>query len=130
MSEYAFEMELKEDAEEIYGKISKALKDNSWVQLSYVDAKQIIENNFHETFPPYYILNVCKPIAARELLRQNMNFGLFLPCKVTIYQTANVTKVSVLKVSSMDRDHLGGNGKIAEKYENELIEVLKGIQTR
>jgi len=130
MSDYSFEMDLKEDAEEAYGRIFKALKEKSWILLSYVDAKQIIENNFHETFPTYYILNVCKPVAAKELLTENMNFGLFLPCKVIVYQTGKGTKVSVLKVSAMDRDHLGGNGKIAEKYENELIEVLKGIQTK
>ena len=57
-----------------------------------------------------------------------MDFGLFLPCKVTVYKTETGTKVSVLKVSKMDREHLGGNGNTAEKYENELIEVLKGIQ--
>jgi uncharacterized protein (DUF302 family) len=130
MSDYSFEMDLKEDAEEAYGRIFKALKEKSWILLSYVDAKQIIENNFHETFPTYYILNVCKPVAAKELLTENMNFGLFLPCKVIVYQTGKGTKVSVLKVSAMDRGHLGGNGKIAEKYENELIDVLKGIQTK
>ena len=128
MNDFSFEMELKEDAEEVYGKIFKALKEKSWIMLSFVDAKQIIEKNFNQAFPTYYILNVCKPIAAKELLTENMDFGLFLPCKVTVYKTETGTKVSVLKVSRMDREHLGGNGNTAEKYENELIEVLKGIQ--
>jgi len=57
-----------------------------------------------------------------------MDFGLFLPCKVTVYATQKGTKVSVLRVSKMDRDHLGGKGITAEKYENELIEILKKIK--
>ncbi|WP_393972114.1 DUF302 domain-containing protein [Oxyplasma meridianum] len=128
MNTYSFEMELNEDVEEVYGKIFKALKGNSWILLSYVDAKQIIENNFHENFPPYYILNVCKPIAAKELLTENMDFGLFLPCKVIVYKTEKGTKISVLRVSAMDREHLGGKGTIAEKYENDLIALIKGIK--
>ncbi|MHB1471875.1 MAG: DUF302 domain-containing protein [Thermoplasmataceae archaeon] len=127
MGDYVFEMNLDEDTETVYGKIFKAIKEKSWILLSYVDAKQIIEKNFGETFPPYYILNVCKPIAARDLLGENMDFGLFLPCKITVYKTQKGTKVSVLKVSKMDKDHLGGEGTTAEMYENELIEILKKI---
>ncbi len=127
MGDFVFEMNLDEDTETVYGKIFKAIKEKSWILLSYVDAKQIIEKNFGETFPPYYILNVCKPIAARDLLGENMDFGLFLPCKITVYKTQKGTKVSVLKVSKMDKDHLGGEGTTAEKYENELIEILKEI---
>ena len=51
------------------GIIMKKMKDKGFVTLSYIDLKQILENNFQEKFKTYYIMNVCKRIRLYYLRR-------------------------------------------------------------
>lgn len=124
---YSYERTIKNDAESVYGKLASSLKNAGYIILSYVDVKQILENNFKLKASPYFILNVCKPEAAKELIGENEEMGLFLPCKIVLIEKGQETRVLMLKVSEMARTHLNMDGKTAEKYENELIEVLKAL---
>ena len=129
MGSYVFETEINDDSEHVYGELYKVLRENNWIVLSYVDLKEILEKNFSTKYPYFFILDVCKPPAAKELIEYNRKIGLFLPCKIIIEETGqNRSKVSLLRVSELDRSYLGGNGKIAEKYENELINVIKSVK--
>ncbi len=124
---YKYERELNIGAEKAFGLISKQLKENDYVVLSYVDVKEIIKNKFGEEFPFYFILDVCKPAAARELISRNQEYGLFLPCKVVIAGDESRSKVMMLRVSEMAEKHLSDSGEHALKYEEELIRALESV---
>ena len=124
---YSFEKTVKTDAESVYGKLASGLKNAGYIILSYVDVKQILENNFNTPYRPYFILNVCKPEAARDLIEENEEIGLFIPCKIVLIEKDGETRVLMLRVSELSRNYLNLDGKTAEKYENELIEVLKAL---
>lgn len=129
MGSYIFEKEIAVDSEHAYGELYRVLRENNWIVLSYVNLKEILEKNFSSKYPYFFILDVCKPVAAKELTEYNRKMGIFLPCKITIEEIdQEKSKVSLLRVSELDRSFLGGSGKIAEKYENELINIINSIE--
>ena len=126
---YKFERVLNMDVDKAYGKLSQGLKEKGYVILSYVDVKEIIKNKFNEDFPGYYILDVCKPAAAKELITRNEEYGLFLPCKIVISGIGVSAKISMLMVSEMAQKHLQDSPEHAKKYEDELVGVINSIDS-
>ena len=125
---FKFEREIGLDIEKSYLKVTQKLKDAGFVVLSYVDVKEIIKNKFGEDFPGYYILDVCKPAAARELISSNHDYGLFLPCKVTLESTGEGrTVVKMLLVSELAEKYLGADPERPRAYEAELMEALNAL---
>ncbi len=115
------------DAEKTFSRLRNLLKDRGFVILSFVDIQEIMKNAFSEKFEPYFILEVCKPAAARELIGLDRDFGLLLPCKVVIDQRGNETTVSMLRVSEMAKATMGNHEKEPVKYENEIVEAIDSI---
>jgi uncharacterized protein (DUF302 family) len=124
---FAYSRMIEKDPEYVMKELFTKLKNESWIVLSYVDVREIIEKNSGKSFKPYYIINVCRPQAAVELLDENYDLGIFLPCKIVLRLKGNNTEVSLLLVSESDRNYLGGTGKTAEKYENELETIISSI---
>lgn len=124
---YKYERELNMSAEKAFGEISKNLKETGFVLLSYVDIKEIIHNKFGEDFPYYFLLDVCKPAAARELIGRNRDYGLFLPCKIVIEGDETKCKMKLLRVSEMAEKHLDESKEYALKYEEELVSAIEKI---
>lgn len=123
---YSYEKDFDLDVETTYGKISHALKDNGFIILSYVDMKQILESHFKEKFRKYYILNVCNPTAAKEIMAEDQRMGLFIPCKMSIYETDNGSHVSFLYVSALAHDYLDRDS-VATKYEKEMLSIIESV---
>ncbi|MEM0155859.1 MAG: DUF302 domain-containing protein [Thermoplasmataceae archaeon] len=123
---YSYEKDLDLDVEDVYGKLSHALKENGFIVLSYVDVQHILESNFGDKFRKYYILNVCKPIAAREVMAEDLRMGMFIPCKISIYETETGCHLSFLYVSALSRDYLGRESGV-RKYEDEMVSIIDTI---
>ena len=124
---YKFERELDLEIDKAFLKITNELKENGYVVLSYVDAKEIIYKNFGEEFPGYYILNVCKPLAAKEMISSNQDYGLFLPCKVVLTENGRKTTLKMLIVSELASTYLKEDPALPQKYEKELIGILEKL---
>ncbi len=123
---YSFEKTYNKGAEAIFGELHRKLKEKDMVILSYIDVKEIF-SKMKEDIEPYYILDVCYPPAAVELIHENVDIGAFIPCKIVIIQKGDKTKVLMPKPSVQSREYLGTDGKIAEKYENIIIGVLEEL---
>lgn len=124
---YKFERELDLEIDKAFLKTTKELKENDYVVLSYVDVKEILNKNFGEEFPGYYILNVCKPIAAKEMISSNPDYGLFLPCKVVLVANGSKTTIKMLIVSELASTYIDADPSVPQKYEKELIGVLEKL---
>jgi uncharacterized protein (DUF302 family) len=125
---YSYEKTFDTDAEAIFGKIHKLLKEASWLILSYVDVKEVF-TKMDKAIDPYYILDVCYPPAAVDLIHDNEDIGAFIPCKIVLIQHGNSTKLIMPKPSVLSRAYLETDGKVAEKYETALIEILDKINS-
>lgn len=124
---YKFEREIDLDLDKAFLKVSQNLKDKGFVVLSYVDVREIIKNKFGEDFPGYYILDVCKPAAARELISSNHDYGLFLPCKIVIEAEGTKSRIKMLLVSELASTYLNEDVSRPKSYEEELKEVLNSL---
>ncbi len=124
---YKFERELDLEIDKAFLKTTKELKEKGYVVLSYVDVKEMFSKNFGDDFPGYYILNVCKPAAAREMIPSNSDYGLFLPCKVVLAANGNKTTLKMLLVSELVSSYIDADPSVPEKYEQELIGVLQSL---
>lgn len=125
---FKFEREIELDIEKSFLKVTQKLKDAGFVVLSYVDIREIIKNKFDEAFPGYYILDVCKPVAAKELISSNHDYGLFLPCKVTLESKDDgKTLVKMLLVSELAEKYLNEDPAKAKSYESQLIGALNAL---
>lgn len=124
---YKFEKELDLEIDKAFLKVTKDLKESGYVVLSYVDIKEILNKNFGEEFPGYYILNVCKPIAAKEMISRNPDYGLFLPCKVVLTENGGKTTLKMLIVSELASTYLKEDASLPQKYEKELIGILEKL---
>jgi uncharacterized protein (DUF302 family) len=125
---YSYEKTYNKNAEEIFGKIHKMLKDANWIIVSYIDLKEMF-TKMNKPLEPYYILDVCYPPAAVELLDDNKDIGAFIPCKIVLIQKGEETKLLMPKPSVLSREYLDSDGKVAEKYEKQLIEILDKIDS-
>lgn len=127
MPKFFFERITQLDGDSCFAKISSSLRGIGFVLLSYVDMKEILKKNFGTDMEPYYIMEVCKPGAAREMIGRNENYGLFLPCKITIIQKGKSSRVLLARVSAMAEDYLGDDPSVARKYEEELIQMISTL---
>lgn len=123
----SYERMVENDVENTFGNLSAELKKAGYIVLSFVDVKEILTKNFGGENPGYYILNVCKPPAARDLLQENEDMGLLIPCKIVLIEKPSGTRVMMLRVSELAQKYLGSDGKKAEFYEEELISVLEKL---
>lgn len=121
----SYERMVKGDVENTFGSLSAKLKEQGYIVLSFVDVKEILTKNFGGEHPGYYILNVCKPPAARDLIGENEDYGLLIPCKIVLIEKGDSTKIEMMRVSELAQKYLGSDGKTAEKYEEELIAVIE-----
>ncbi len=123
---YSYEKTYNKSAEELFGELHRKLKEKEMVILSYVDVKEIF-SKMKEDIEPYYILDVCYPPAAVELIHENVDIGAFIPCKLILIQKGNTTKVLMPKPSVLSREYLDSDGKTVEKYENIIIGILEEL---
>lgn len=124
---FSYERMVEDDIENTFGSLSVKLKGEGYIVLSYVDVKEILTKNFGGEHPGYYIMNVCKPQAARDLIGENEDTGLLLPCKIVLIEKGGKTRVLMLRVSQLAKDYLGSDGSKATGYEDELISVLEKL---
>ena len=124
---YKYERKVELSADKCFAKISSSLKEYGFVLLSYVDMQEILKKNFSENFLPYYILEVCKPSAAKEMVGIDIEYGLFLPCKIVLAERPSGTKIMMARVSQQSKDYLGADESVAKKYEEELISIIDKI---
>jgi len=69
----------------------------------------------------YQILEVCNPPRAKAVLEFNLLTGYFLPCKVVVYVDRGVTKIGLVKPTTM----IGLLGD--QRIENEALEVERAL---
>ncbi|WP_162009542.1 DUF302 domain-containing protein [Thermoplasma volcanium] len=124
---YKYERKVNGTVEEVYGKLFTELKKRGYVVLSYIDVAQILKNALKKDVDPYYILNVCKPSAADEILSVSRDYGLFLPCKIVLKGEGDKVTISMQYVSTQINDYMGQDGNVAVKYEKEIEEAIKDI---
>lgn len=92
-------------------------------ELNFKDKLQEKGLDFHQDF---WVLEVCNPKQAKEVLDRHLDMGYFLPCKVGIYEKDGTVHMGMLKPASL----IGMAGKddlsaIADQVETTMREALE-----
>ncbi len=132
---YAMTEQVDLTYEEAVQAVTAALGNEGFGVLHTVDVRDIMRQKLEEEFPPYLILGVCNPALAYMLLRNDIEAGLLLPCKVVVRVDPDTdqTIVSVLDPMAMT-DVIGSQGietvsrLVREKMERVLEEVKGGAK--
>jgi uncharacterized protein (DUF302 family) len=116
-------IETKSSVQETVDQLQTRLKEKSFGVLHVYNLKEIFMSKGIE-FTEYQILSVCNPRYAKEALDINLGVGAFLPCKISVYSDAGITKVALLKPSEII-DLLGDSRLNALSRDVEAI--LEGV---
>lgn len=88
--------------EQVVAALEEHLKEQKFGILWNFDlAGKLKEKGVESYTNPYRILEVCNPVEAGKVLSMSEEAGNFLPCKITVYESEGVTKIGLLKPTSL-----------------------------
>jgi uncharacterized protein (DUF302 family) len=116
--------EFQSDLDDVLSGFLTHIRKSGYVVVADINVKEILKKALGEDFKDYHILEICKPVAAREIVGSDDLNGLFVPCKMIVYQDGNTTKIRVLRATEIiERLHSEAT-EIVGKYEKELFSLL------
>jgi uncharacterized protein (DUF302 family) len=108
--------------EEVSAQVESALGDQGFGIISTVNLDKSLKKHLEGVeMKPYRILGACNPSFAYQLVQEDDNIGLFLPCKVIIKQLDD-TKVEVVMMEP--------TGLMKELGKNELVDKAQPVTDR
>lgn len=98
--ELGYTVQTNKSVDEAVAAVEKAVADNNFrvLHIHHVD-HTLREKGFNRE--PYKIIEVCNGKYASQVLEQNINIGLFLPCKVNVYTEKGQTYISGMRTQLM-----------------------------
>ncbi len=116
--------EFQSDLEDVMSAFLMHIRREGYVVTADVNVKSILKNALNQDFKDYHILEICKPMAAREIIGSDDLNGLFVPCKMIVYQDGNTTKMRALRISKITEHFHNEATAIVSKYEKELFSLI------
>ena len=72
------------------------------------------------------ILEICNPQTAKEVLTEDMNLNMALPCRVSVYSEGGQTKIGMMTPSAMLKtlSDSPALARVAQDVEESIIEMI------
>ena len=86
ISDYALSRTLKLSFDEADRRVRAALQGEGFGVLTEIDVRETLKKKLEVDFRPYRILGACAPALAHQVLQEEEQAGLLLPCNVIVYQ--------------------------------------------
>jgi len=128
MADYGFTKEFAQPFDAVVERVTVALQKEGFGVLSTIDVREKLREKLGVDFPRYLILGACSPRHAQQVLSEDPQVGLFLPCNTVVYEKGGKTVVSILKPTEAMK--VVQNPKlepIAREVESKLERVFKAI---
>ena len=77
------------------------LQEAGFGVLTEIDVKETMKKKINVDYRPYKILGACSPKFANEVLQNDLEIGLLLPCNVVIYEKGEDIIVSMIQPLAM-----------------------------
>lgn len=69
--------------------------------LHHYDFKKTLKEKGFDLPNECFVLEVCNPRQASEVLRQDMAINMALPCRISVYQEAGKTRIGMIPPSAL-----------------------------
>lgn len=101
MINYGFYKELDCSFPEAAEHILPLITKHNFSIVTQIDLKEKFGDKLGLEYPQYTILGLCNPKLAHAAVSSEANIGLFFPCNMIVYETADKVAVAVMKPSEM-----------------------------
>ena len=81
---FSLDVTLQGNLDEVIETVTEALKVEGFGVLTRIDVDKVLKTKIDVDFRPYTILGACNPVLANKALNARADFGLMLPCNVTV----------------------------------------------
>lgn len=127
--QFDFTKETSKTVDEVISSLEETLQEEKFGVLWNFDLTGKLQEKGMDFNTPYRVLEVCNPVEADRILRENKMVGYFLPCKIVVYEDEGKVKVGMPKPSTLiklaDEETLT---EIAEDVEHRLqVAIEKAI---
>lgn len=105
----------------------QAVKANNFGVLNVQDLQATLKSKGFDLANPCYILDVCNPQQAVNVLNEDMGMNVALPCRLTVYSEDGKTRLAMIKPTALlaalsDSDKLA---RVAEEVEETLLRIME-----
>lgn len=122
---YVYTRKINSTYYEVMDEVRFALSDEWFWIVSNIDVWQKIITKVTSDFGSYTILWVCNPKLAYRYLKIDLEYGVFMPCTVAVYEKEWSVHVSVWLPDVMINDIIKDPN--LEKFLKEISETLKKV---
>ena len=128
MINYGFTKTVEHSFESALERVTQELKKEGFGVVSRVDMHEKFKEKLGIDYKKYVILGACNPPLALEVVEEEENMGLMLPCNVIVYENDGKTAIAIIKPSvamqMVDNDNLRD---IALQVEEKLHRVIDAV---
>ena len=127
--DFNYTVKTSKSFDKIIQDLTSGLSEIKFGVLGTLDFKEIFQKKGIEFDKKYKLLEVCNPIAAKQVLESNPDLGLLLPCTIAVYEKNGENYVSLAKPTSLlsmsSNTQLTNLGK---EIESKLIQVIEKMK--
>lgn len=98
---YHYTIETDKTTDEAIKALEENLTKEKFGVLWSFNIKDKLQAKGLEFDQDFYVLEVCNPFDAHEVLTKSLLVGYFLPCKIVVYNEDGKTKMGMVKPSAM-----------------------------
>ena len=101
-TQYGYQITTDLQYDDAIAKVTEELKKEGFGILTEINVKDTLKKKIDLDFRRYIILGACNPHLASQMLTEELEIGLLLPCNVIVYDNDNGTAtVSFLSPKAM-----------------------------
>ncbi|WP_409228491.1 DUF302 domain-containing protein [Gudongella sp. SC589] len=106
--------------------LKKSLKERSFGLLWEMDFEETLKSKGLDFQGNFKVLEVCNPKQAKDILETNMEAGLFLPCKMAVYEDKGTVFLGLLRPTELMKAFDDGKlSEIASNIEKDLMAAME-----
>lgn len=128
-SNYGFWKKVDFSFEQAIERVTEELQKEGFGIISQVDVTSTLKNKINVDFKPYRILGACSPIHAHNVLQNEEQIGLLLPCNFIVYVN-DAQETIVAAINPMESMKAVQNPKLeetAQTIQSKIIRVVSSL---
>jgi len=124
MKEFGYTVQTNKSVDQAVAAVEKEAQANSFRVLHIHDVQATLKEKGFER-EPFRIVEVCNSKFAHRVLQEDIDIGLFLPCKINVYTNKGKTFISGLRPAIMKEFFKNKNiDEVADEVETVVRKIV------